>query len=510
VAIESPAATWTVEGGDLLSEARGLGRGLRVSRRIGGAWRPGVSVYVHDNRLPGTQPAISYRDSLMLHRNVDVRGELATDGSVFLATRLLAGRGSLETFYRYAAWRAATDRGVSVSYDIWHGISAYGGLRLGETDTRERWQMLGLTVPTFRHSSVSLEQTRTTRGATDDTNRAVGLQLPIGPLRVMQRFQWTDVAFLEGPSLFEAGRRQLQSMASYAPSPRLRFTYQVATQWLAGTEARQWTELESVFRLSSRTSFHAVTGFPQFSSPQRLRIGVQQALPGTFRLSIDYGRLPAFESSARVLPTDPRLLVMVRRATRLPTPAGGADVFGVVRDDSGAPVHGAVVSLGRFLTTTATDGSYRFRHVPPGSHTLSLPADHLPAAYARSGEPSTVVVAPHDPVRADLRVTALRAIHGRVFLGANGNGQREGIAGVVVRLDENGPATMTADNGEFHFYNLQPGPYVVWVDTTRLRLDLGTVGSGRRRVELQPDRASTDVELAVSRREKPVLMKEAP
>jgi hypothetical protein len=472
-----------------------------------------VSVYVQDGRVPGSRPALSYRDSVVLHRNIDLRGEVSSDGSVFVATRLLASRGSVETFYRYTAWRDGVDRGVSVSYDVWHGISAYGGLRIGDGDGREHWQMLGLAVPLVRQSSISLEQTRNARGSISDTNRALGLQLPFGNVRLMQRFQWTDVAFVEGPSVLDTGRRQLQSMASYVPSSRLRFTYQVATQWFAGGDARQWTELESVFRLSARTSFHAVTGLPQFSSPQRLRVGLQQQLSRALRLSVDYGRLPAFESPLRGATNDPRLLVMVRRAIRVTTPAGGADVYGTVRDDSGAAVNGAVVALDRFLTTTRADGSYRFRHVPAGTHTLSLPADHLPAAYAVVSAASAVAVVPGTEVQADLQVTALRAIHGRVFRDANGNQRMddgEALEDVVVRLDENGPATLTSAGGVFHFYNLQPGPYVVWLDTGRLRHDLQAAGGARRQVNLHPDRASTDVDFVVIARDKPVLMKELP
>ena len=213
------------------------------------------------------------------------------------------------------------------------------------------------------------------------------------------------------------------------------------------------------------------------------------------------------------MPNEPRFLAMVRRTSRVRTPAGGADVHGVLLDDSGAPVSGAVVALGRFLTTTRQDGSYRFRHVPPGSHTLSLSSDHLPAAYANASGASTIVVGPHNAVQADLRVTALRAIHGRVFLDTDGTGRlddRKGLEGVVIRLDENGPATVTAANGEFHFYNLQPGPYVVWLDTMRLRHDLQVVGSGRRHIELLPDRASTNADFTVATREKPVLMKVLP
>ena len=198
IALESPSGAWTTEGGDLLSEMRGLARGVRLSRRLTSRWRPGVSFYVNDSRVLNDRAAVAYRDSVLLTRNLDVRGEAASDGSRFAAVRLLAGRGAIETFYRYSADRDATDRGVSVSLDLFHGVSAYSGMRLSDTDLRERWSTAGINVPLFRQSSLSLEQTRTSRGASSDTANAFGLQLPFGPVRIIQRYIWTDVALLEG------------------------------------------------------------------------------------------------------------------------------------------------------------------------------------------------------------------------------------------------------------------------------------------------------------------------
>jgi hypothetical protein len=118
IAIESPSANWTAEGGDLLSEMRGLARGARFSRRVTSRWRPGVSFYVNDARVPGDRAAISYRDDLLVTRNVDVRGEAATDGSHFVALRLIAGKGNVETFHRYASDRGVFEHGVAASYNV--------------------------------------------------------------------------------------------------------------------------------------------------------------------------------------------------------------------------------------------------------------------------------------------------------------------------------------------------------------------------------------------------------
>lgn len=513
LAVESPSGAWTTEGGDLLSEMRGLARGVRVSRRLTSRWRPGVSLYVNDSRVAGDRTAVAYRDSVLVTRNLDVRGEASTDGSRFAAVRLLAGRGAVETFYRYSADRDTTDRGVSVSLDLFHGVSAYGGMRLSDTDVRERWSTAGLNIPLFRQSSVSLEQTRTSRGAFSDTANAFGFQLPFGPVRIIQRYIWTDVALLDGPSVLNSGRRQMQSMASFSPNARLRFNYQLGTQWFAGSDARQWTELESVLQVARNTSFHAVTGFPSFQDRNRLRVGLQQLLPRAFRLSIDYGRLPAFQSTTVNAPEMSRLLVMLRRNFTVRTPASGADLEGLVRDDSGTPVPGAVVALGRYVTTTREDGRYRFAHVPPGTHELSVVREHLPADYAVGDQPRAIALAQGASARADIGVTSLHAIHGRVFIDANANGrldEDEALPNAVVRLGDSSTATLTNQSGVFDFYNLQPGRYSVWLDTARLRSGLALVSAGRLTVDLQPDRAATNVDFRLTVQDKPIIMRELP
>ena len=323
---------------------------------------------MNDSRVPDDRAALAYRDSVLVTHNLDVRGEVSSDGSAFAGIRLIAGRGTGELFYRYSPLRHVVDRGTTVSYNIWHGIAAYGGIRVSDSDTRDHWNMIGVTLPLIAQSSVSVEQTRTTRLAASDTSNAFAFQAPIGPIRVIQRYQWVDVALTGGPSMADSGRRQIQSMASYSPGSRLRFTYQTATQWYAGRDAQQWTELESVLHLSQTTSVHAVTGFPAIADPTRMRVGVRQALARGFRLSVDYGRLPAFESSTPSAPDVSRLLVMVHHVWTVRTPARGADVEGVVRDDSGAAVAGVAVSLGTYLTTSREDGRYRFPHVPPGQY----------------------------------------------------------------------------------------------------------------------------------------------
>ena len=117
------------------------------------------------------------------------------------------------------------------------------------------------------------------------------------------------------------------------------------------------------------------------------------------------------------------------------------------------------------------------------------------------------------PVRADLAIVSLRAIHGRVYIDRNGNGRAdedEAIAGAVVRLDQGSTATLTIESGRFDFYNLQPGRYDVWLDVARLRSDLELASPGRLTITLQPDCPATDVEFMLAVHDKPILMTELP
>ena len=59
---------------------------------------------------------------------------------------------------------------------------------------------------------------------------------------------------------------------------------------------------------------------------------------------------------------------------------------GVLRDATGAPIHGAGVHLkgksGTFNTTTGADGQFRIELIPAGEYRLSIDANHDKIQYA--------------------------------------------------------------------------------------------------------------------------------
>jgi hypothetical protein len=509
--LRNPAGTWSLEAGDVLSDVRGAARGIRVGRALRSWWRPSISLYVRNAALSATdETAVGYREDLQLPFDLSIRGEAISDRSSMLGIRWLRGRFSVDTFSRYAASRHAHDHGATLSYDLWRGITVQAGARVSPETANDRWYFGGLTVPIAKGAAVTLERTRSGLQAADTS--AFGLQLPVGKLRIMQRYQWTDIAFVREPEINAAGGRQLQSMMSYSPMRRVQLSYQHATQWTASAIARQWTELQTVFTISRATSLHAVTGFPDIGNPERFRFGLQQNLAHGFRLAIDYGRLPAFQTSESDTSDHARLLVMIRRTFAAKTPARGTEVTGRVVDPHGDPVPGAPVTLGPYVTTAGADGSYRFSHVPAGRLDLGLDPLHLPARYASDGVRQHLEMTGSRKT-LDLLAVPLHAIHGHVYIDRNGNGQfdpDEGIANVVVRLSKDEFATMTDESGAYGFYNLPPASYRVWIDAARVSRDLQIVSTGSIDLELdEAGQSRTGVDLQVAVREKPIIMQKS-
>jgi hypothetical protein len=511
--VQDHDAEWLLEAGDLLSDIRGLARGIRVGGAPRTWWHPSIGLYIRSAALsPVDQSALVYRDDVQLPFDADIRAEAGSDGSSFVGLRWQHRRASVDTFSRNASSRLSRDHGGTLSYDVWNGITVQLGARLSSGAINERWYFAAVSVPVANKAVTTLERTRS--GLTGADTSAVGLQIPIGRLRVMQRYQWNDVALVPDPALPLAGYRQLQSTASYSPMRRLQLSYQVATQWTASTTARQWTELQTVFTVSRATSLHAVTGLPDVANAQRFRIGLQQNLRRGFRLAVDYGRLPAFQSPVSNGAIDrPRWLVMVRRSFVQSTPAAGHDVRGHVVDPGGRPVAGAVVTLGPYVTTARADGSYRFAHVPGGELDLGLDDAHLPAQYASDGVRQQIRLVRDRDVETDLHAIPLHAIHGHVYIDRNGNGvfdPGEGVPNVVVRLSSGESATMTDKDGAYSFYNLLPNHYEVRVDQERLSRDLAVFGVGS--IDVQMDgvgRAQTGIDFRVAPKDRPIIMQKS-
>jgi hypothetical protein len=292
-------------------------------------------------------------------------------------------------------------------------------------------------------------------------------------------------------------------MTSYSIGRRVNFTLQLATQRAENGQVRHWEELHSSFRLSRTTSLRTVTAIPDFNAADRFQAYLRQELPSRFAVQADYGHPSAYQAIART--TDQaRLKVMVFKSVDIATPARGAEVRGVVKDNIGRGVSGARVKLGPYSIDTDASGGYVFRHVPRGEYDLSLDPDLLPADFAWDGRGASLSTRPGARIEADLTVTPLNALHGRIYVDRDGNGrydQGEGIPGAVLQL---GARLTAADqHGAYSFFNVWPDTYTIRVHQLPPDYHPGPVTE--RVVTLLDGRPVTGADFVVVPRVKPIL-----
>ena len=187
-------------------------------------------------------------------------------------------------------------------------------------------------------------------------------------------------------------------------------------------------------------------------------------------------RSSKFEAVLFVLLLLPFILVAQQRdATRPPVAAGAAGISGVVVSPDGEPVRRALVTLTGDVPvprSAMTDdaGGFTFVSLPAGSFSVTArKAAYLTAPYGatrpgRAGTPVALAAAE----RASLRITMFK---GAAVTGVLRDSAGLPVGGVDVRMVEvrnlaaldDAPALMatTNDLGEYRFYGLLPGEYLV-------------------------------------------------
>jgi hypothetical protein len=512
VSLFSPGGKWRGEGGSLYSDVRGLARGARLSWNAGQKWTPSVSLYLH-RAAAGLEGAttIAYRDRFQVLPRVRLGGELATDGSRFLQVQYAQPKLDVTGFYRFVAGPVGgRDHGVSGSVDLARGVALSGALRVSDAvNDSSRSQLASIRLPLARQASITLERSWWNASANDGSINAVTVQLPLGPLRLIQRLQWGRTDYPQRSVPFGFDQRQIQSSASYTPGPWGSVNYQQSTQWFDDGRMQQWDEIASTLQLGRRTSAQFVTAFPDISDPRRFRARVTQQLSPTLSLEAEYGRLSAFQRARAFEGERSRVMVTVRKSWQLESPSRGGDVRGRIIDQAGYPVSGALVRLGPYSTITDEAGVYAFTRVPDGRFELALDKDKLPAAYASDEKPRPLTVTRGSRNNVDLQVVPLNAIRGRVYLDRNGNGyfdENEGIANAVVAV--NGFVTATSATGSYAFYNQPPGRYKVRLDVPRLAKGLAPASPAELDVELTPDHPLFGVDFIVEMKDMPIIMRD--
>jgi Carboxypeptidase regulatory-like domain len=505
LSIFDPDARWRIEAGDVFSQLRGASLGGRLSWAAAAGRRPSVAFYAPRHGSLNQKTVVSYRDQIVLRGQTLFDAELASDRSYFMRSRISQPRFEIESAYRSQSRPTSSrDGSVSASAAVWRGVSLTGGLyRSVYSGDRSRWNTVALRLPIARFLDLTLERAF---GATRHTSRAtsaVMTTVTAGDVRFFHRQQYGEYEFVSGGFANTIQRQQTQSMASYAPGPRVNLALQLATQTTDTGQVQHWEELQTTLKATRTTTVRFVTAVPNLRDTRRFQAYVRQELPGRFALHADYGRVSAFQAIARELDRS-RFKVMLFKTVDVATPARGADVTGRVLDNSGRGVAGARVKLGPFTADTDRTGAYRLRHVPPGEYDVSLERHLLPADFAWDGRQESLKLKSGGRAQVDLRVAPLNAIHGRVYADRNGNRRfdsGEGVAGAVLQLGDR--VTATDHNGGYSFFNVWPDRYEVRLH--RVPQDLEAQGEQSRVVQLLDGGPLTGVDFIVTPKTKPII-----
>ena len=514
VSIFAPDGRWRGEGGDLYSDLRGLARGARVSWSLGRKWTPSVGVYVHgSNPASSAATVLAYRDRFQLLPHVRVGGEVTSDGATFIQTQYAPPRLDLTAFYRSTRGPiGGHDKGVSGGLALGRGVAVSGAIRVSDAASdSSQWQIASIRLPLARQASVTLERSWWTGSADDGRTTALTLQVPLGPVRLIQRVQWGHTDYRHRAVPFGFDRQQSSSTASYTPGPWGNLNYQQSTQWFDDGTVQEWDEVSSMLQVGRRTTAQFVAAFPDVANPQRFRARVTQRLSATLQLEGQYGRLSAFQLTQASVGEQSRIMITIRKTWQLESPARGGEVRGRAIDQAGNRVPGALVRLGPYSAITDAAGEYTFTRVPDGHFELVLDKGKLPAAYASDEKPRPLIVTRTSRERVDLQVIPLNAIRGRVYLDRNRNGffdEDEGIPNAVVSV--NGSVTATGATGSYAIYNQPPGRYKVRLDVQRLPKGLAPASAAELDLELTPDSPLLGIDFTLEKKGMPIIMREIP
>jgi hypothetical protein len=453
--------------------------------------------------------AIAYAEQRKLFPGFVVGGEVASDRSHIVTGQLATGRLNVDASYRGHASGIQSDGGLFAAYDLWRGVAIQGGLRSTRSTDSSTWRSVGVHVPIHSRMGMTLERSNTTIGQSEQTANAVALNLPLGPVSLMQRYQWGGYEYIRPTGVFAGDQRQFRSVASYSPTSRVSLGLQMANQWQADGSVRQWQELLTTVHLSRKSEFQAVTAFPNLADASQLRLQLAQQLPRRFSLVAEYGRLSAFQSVTTFEGESARFKLMLRRSYDVRTPAAGGQVSGVVLDTQGFPIAGIGVRLGQYRTASDERGRYTFSKLPRGDYDVSLDEETLPASYASGSVRRSVSVTGGSRHQVDLVIVPLNAIHGYVYCDVNRNGALdagEEVPFVAVRLGDR--VTATDQDGAFTFGNVEPGEYRVSLVVEHLPAQYELESAAEVAVTLGADRPVVGVEFRVAKKEKKIILQE--
>ena len=148
--------------------------------------------------------------------------------------------------------------------------------------------------------------------------------------------------------------------------------------------------------------------------------------------------------------------------------------------------------------TTVTDaqGNYRFSHVPPGAHTVSISLYDVRADVIPSNSAShTVLLSPRRIVTSDFRLVKSGRIQGRIWQDLNGNGKYDegepGIGNVRIVIT-GGHDTYSDSDGTFIMGDLPAGEQTIFLDQRTLPSEL-IIAATQQQVDVKAGQSTDGV-----------------
>ncbi|MEZ5392210.1 MAG: carboxypeptidase-like regulatory domain-containing protein [Bryobacterales bacterium] len=472
--VASPDSRWTAQGGDLVSDIWGWGRGGRLIWQSSDWHAPTLSYYERTQRRGEARNVLAVTDYLRLRPWLAVGGEVASDGSYMFRPRLRTKRVSVMPYYRLVP-NENRSRGIYGSLAVWKRASLFAGYTHSiQVGAEQEWLDFGLRVPLPRGVNVTLQRTRSHSTTNRNAVNALSVSLPVGKLRIFARYQHRDTDLAsrsENFGFFGFRQHEFFGGATYSAGKRLSLSMQTASRWRRDGAIDQWQQITGLYRFSRKASLETISVLPDATTPSQHRARFIREINADWALVLEYGNLSPYQSIELDL-EDERFKILVRRRFKIPTPAVGGDVDGVVSDALGYALQGVLVRLGPYATITDAEGRYQFRYVPEGEYALSVDDKSIPANYVVTEPPRMVQTGRRTAETSDWTVIPLNTVAGRVCAV---HGPRDacdaesGVADVAVYLD--GRVTATREGGLFLFHNVPPGRH-------RLALGLETIPEG--------------------------------
>jgi len=465
---------WGAEGGNLPSDIWGLANGVRYVNQPLGGGRPSLALFFPTSASGLTHQVVDGADDVAINRFAAIGGELASDGSWLMRGRYHGDSFGLFGFDR----RAGGVLGPAVGFSGYANLPANFALQAGWDRSGSSLSTIAsndaaLRIPLLHFGDLTLSSTGVSTFDVRLRQDEARLDLGRGPWLVRAAYQEEQgsVALL-GDARSPFGQRQWLGSLAYLASSRVRLEATAVYRAPDSGPPQSWQQLAASVRLFSRTALGVVAMTPGAPVRDPLHLFLEQGLPDGFTLFVEAGHMPTFQGLGG-LDEPVRLKITVRKVFGVPTPPGGGEVRGRVTGAGTAVGEGVPVELGRYRTSTAADGGFLFRNVPPGSYAIGVPASSVPAAFAGAPPPQAVAVTSRVKHQVELPLVPLATVSGRVFVDRRGDGSEDPAAvaiGIVVRLDDE--VTATGRDGSFAFHGVKPGKHQLSVDASRLPHDL--------------------------------------